>query len=88
MKKPATEMVLARVAGPLAVWVVTRLLQQPSVKGALRRADSRALDQRDKARRGLQRAGKNMRSNPIWVAAGLVSIVVGIGLITRAARRT
>ncbi len=87
MKNTATEMVLKRLAGPLAVWAVTQLLQRPAVRGAMRRVDSRAVEQGENARRRLRRAGKNMRSNPVWVAAGLVTVVIGIGLITRAAQR-
>lgn len=87
MKKPASEMVLTRLAGPLAVWAVTQLLRQPSVRGAMRRVDSRAVEHGESARRQLRRVGKNMRANPVWVAAGLVTIGIGIGLISRAARR-
>lgn len=87
MKKTASEMVLTRLAGPLAIWAVTQLLQRPTVRGAMRRVDSRALEQRDNVRRQLRRVQKNMRSNPVWVAAGMVTIAIGIGLITRAARR-
>lgn len=88
MKKPATQMVITRLVGPLAVWAVTQLLETSAVRGAMRRVDSRAFEQRDNARRQLRRVGKNMRSNPVWVAAGVVTIAIGIGLITRAARRT
>lgn len=88
MKRPATEMVLARLAAPLAAWAVTRILQRPVLRGAMRRVDSRAMEERDRARRTLRRAGKNMRSNPVWVAAGVVAIGVGIVLIAQAARRS
>lgn len=87
MKKTATEMVLTRLAAPLAVWAVTQFLQRPTVRGAMRRVDSRAVEQGENTRRRLRRAGKNMRSNPVWVAAGMVTIAVGIGLITRAAQK-
>jgi len=87
MKRPATEVVLARLAAPLAAWAVTQILQRPAVRNTMRRVDSRALEERDRARRVVRRAGKNMRSNPVWVAAGVVAIGVGIVLITRAARR-
>jgi hypothetical protein len=87
MKQRASEIVISRLAGPIAVWAVTQLLQRPSVKGALREVDSRALEQTKKAKRGIRRARENALSNPVWLIAGAAAIAVGIGLIARAASR-
>jgi len=87
VRNPKGERMLRRIAAPVAVWAVSRLLERPAVRGALRRVDARALERRERTRRRLRRAGRNARSNPAWMAAGIGAIGIGIGLITHAARR-
>jgi hypothetical protein len=71
---------------PLAIWAVSKALEAPAAKGALREIDSRAYIQKRKTVRSMKRVGKNAASNPAWVAAGAAAIAVGIGLMAKAAR--
>ena len=86
MDKETSHRLIKRLIPLLAIWGVTKVLETPSVKGALREADSRAYVRQRKVMRSVKRAGKNAASNPAWLAAGAAAIAVGIGLMAKAAR--
>ena len=78
--------VIKRLIPPLAVWALGKLLETPKMQGALEEVDSRAHIQKRNAARAVRRAGKNAARNPGWVVVGVAAIVVGIGMLTKAAR--
>jgi hypothetical protein len=81
-----THQVIKRLIPPLAVWALGKLLETPRLQGALEEVDSRAYIHKRNATRAVRRAGKNAAKNPVWVAIGMVAIVVGIGMLTKATR--
>ncbi len=85
MEKPKTDQMIKSLIGPLAIWAITMLLERPAVKGALEEVDSHAFLQQRKALRRARRAGKNLLSNPAWLAAGAAAVAVGIGLMAKGA---
>jgi hypothetical protein len=50
--------------------------------------DARAYKRRHEVERMLKRGARNANENRVWVVAGTVAIVVGIGLIARATARS
>jgi hypothetical protein len=86
MERPATHHLIKRLIPPLAIWALGKVLDTPKVKGALQDIDSQTHAQKRKAMRSVRRAGRNAASNSAWLAAGAAAIVVGIGLMARAAR--
>jgi len=88
MKKANSHAMLKRVVAPLTVWAVTKVLEAPRVKKAMGRVDQKFYDQRKKAKRSVARASDNAMNNRMWLAAGLAAIVTGIGLMTKATRRS
>ncbi len=86
METSNTHRVINRLIPVLALWGVSRVLQTPTVKGALHEVDAHAYIQKRKAMRSVKRAGRNAVSNPAWLAAGAAAIVVGLGLMAKATR--
>ena len=86
MDKTKTDLLIKRLIPLLAVWGVTKVLETPTVKGALQEVDSRTFVGQRKVLRSFKRAGRNAASNPAWLAAGAAAIAVGIGLMAKAAR--
>lgn len=78
---------VARWVPPLALWLANKLLQRPAAKKAMRSADIRVEQHTKRALSALRQRGRNMRSNSRWLAAGAGSIVVGLALLTRSAKR-
>ncbi len=68
-----------RMITPLAVWAVTKILDQPKVKDRLQKAD-------DKTHVALRRVRRNASKNRAWLAGGAAAVAIGLGMITRAAR--
>lgn len=87
MDKATTEKFIKRLIPLLAIWGVTKILETPTVKGALQEVDSHTFLKQRKALRSVKRAGRNAISNPAWLAAGAAAIAVGIGLMAKAAAR-
>jgi hypothetical protein len=85
MEKSRSDQVIKSLIAPVAVWAVSKILQGPKAKGALREADAYAVIAERKAMRRVRRAGKNALSKPAWLAAGVAAIAVGIGLMAKAA---
>ncbi len=86
MKTSGTHQTIKRLIPPLAAWVIGRILETPKFKGALQDVDEHAHARKKNAIRSVKRAGRNAASNPAWVAAGAVAIVIGIGLMAKATR--
>ena len=87
IERPKSHHVINRLIPPLAVWAVGKILETPSVKGALQDVDSGAFFKSRKVKRSVRRAGKNAMDNAGWLAAGVAAIAVGIGLMTKATRK-
>jgi hypothetical protein len=81
-----THQVIKQLIPPLAAWVVGKLLEAPKVRGAIQEIDARAFVNKRSAMRTVRRAGRNAASNRAWLAAGAAAIVIGIGLMAKAAR--
>jgi len=86
MKQPASHQAIKQLIPPLAAWVIGKLLEAPQVKGALHEVDARAYVKKRDVMRTVRRAGRNAASNRVWLAAGAAAIVIGIGLMAKAAR--
>jgi hypothetical protein len=86
MEKTKSHQLIKRLIPPIAVWAVSKALETPKAKAALQEIDSRAYVGKRNAARSVRRAGKNAASNPAWLAAGAAAIMVGIGLMAKAAR--
>ena len=85
LKSPTRETMM-RVVPPLTVWALGKIFELPGVKSGMEEMDVRASKQRYDMARSLKRGVKNARSNIPMLAAGAVAIVIGVGLIARAAR--
>ena len=86
-RRPHSKDIIQKLVPPLAVWVVTQLLQTRRVSSAVDRADRKIEDGKSRAEKSIRRAGKNAAGNPILLTAGMVAIVTGLGLLTRAATK-
>lgn len=84
--KSPTRTTMMRLIPPLTIWAIGRLFEMPSVKGSVMELDGYAYKRKHEVERSLRRGVKNARSNISWLAAGAVVIVIGIGLVVRAAR--
>jgi hypothetical protein len=83
--KSPTRTTMMRLVPPLTVWAIGRILEMPSVKGSVMELDGRANKQRYDLGRSIKRGVKNAKSNIPWLAAGAAAIVVGVGLMVKAA---
>ncbi len=72
---------------PLALWAATKLLETQAVRTHTKRVESKLSKQEKRFNSAVKQAGKNIRSNPGWVAAGASAILLGLGLLARAARK-
>jgi len=88
MNKTSSHAMLKRVIAPLTVWAVTRALDTATVKKSMGRVDQKFYKQRKKAERTIARASENAMNNRMWLAAGVAAIVTGIGLMSKATRRS
>ncbi len=86
MEESRSRQFIMRLIPAAAVWAVAKALENENVKGALQEADAYALIGKRRAVRSVKRAGRNVASNPAWLAAGAAAIAVGIGLMAKAAR--
>jgi hypothetical protein len=84
VKSPTRETMM-RMIPPLTVWAIGKILELPSVKSNVMAMDGRANKQRYEIQRSLKHGLKNAMSNAPWLAAGAAAILVGIGLLTKAA---
>ncbi len=85
MEKSTSDIMIKGLVAPVGVWAVSKLLERPAVKGALKEVDSRAFIGQRMAMRRVRRVRKNAMSNPMWLAAGAAAIAVGISLMAKAA---
>ena len=84
--KSPTHQTLKRLIPPLTVWAIGKILETPSVKGSVMELDGLAFKKRHNAARSIKRRVKNAKANSSWLAAGAAAIVVGLGLMAKAAR--
>ena len=85
--KPDSHTMIKRLVPPLALWVTTKILDTPKVKGALADVDAHTHHRKRAAARSIKRAGKNARRNRGWVAASAAALVVAIGFMARASSK-
>ena len=81
-KSGVTKAAVASLAG----WAVAKMLDAKPLKGALDEADAYAFLGQRKAERLARRAGRNAVNNRAWLAAGVATIAVGLGLMAKATR--
>ncbi|HKO56156.1 MAG TPA: hypothetical protein VJ276_09780 [Thermoanaerobaculia bacterium] len=79
-KKALSGDAVIRLATPVVVWALTRLVEAPRVQKALKRVDKKT-DSKAKA------AKRNAKSNRAFVTAGAAALVLGLGLIARGAAK-
>ncbi len=85
-RKSPTHATLTGLISALAAMAVGKILELPSVRGGVRDLDSRVYKQQRDLSRSLKRGVKNAKSNIPWLAAGVVVIIVGVGLVAKASR--
>jgi hypothetical protein len=81
------ELFIAKYVPALALWAATKVLEQPRVDQATARLQRRVGRGGRRTAEAIRTAARNARRNRIWLAAGSMAVLVGIGLLTRAARR-
>jgi hypothetical protein len=79
MERPKSHHLVMRMITPLAVWAVTKMLDQPKVKSRLQDVD-------DRTHGALRRVRRNAGKNRAWLAGGAAAVAIGLGMITRASR--
>lgn len=78
-KKPAaTGDVVVKLATPIVVWALSKLVEAPRIQKALKGVDKRY-------NVGTKQAKRNAQSNRALVAAGAAAVVLGVGLLARGA---
>jgi len=85
-EKSPTRAALLSLIPPLTVWAIRKVLEAPAVKGSVMELDAKAFKRRHEVERIVKRGVRNAKENRVWLVAGTVAIVVGIGLIARATR--
>ncbi len=75
---------IKRLVPPLALWIATKLLEAPKVRGALDEVDSYSYIGKRKAARAVKQAGKNAVANSTWLIASAAAFALGIGLMVKA----
>ncbi len=79
---------IARAASVGAIWVVSKLLEQPKARKMLDRIDDRIDDIQHSAvvrtRKKAKQAGHNAKHNLGYVAVGVTAFAIAAALITRA----
>ena len=86
MDRPKSHRLAMRMITPLTVWAVTRLLDSPPVKERLQEVDARTLIAKRDAAQSLRRAARNAAKNRVWFAGGAAAVVLGVGMMAKAAR--
>jgi hypothetical protein len=84
MASSESHQMIKRLVPPLALWIATKLLETPKVKGALSEVDSYSYIGKRKAARAVKRAGSNAVKNSTWLAASAAAFALGIGLMVKA----
>jgi hypothetical protein len=79
-KKTGTGDVVVRLATPVVVWALTKLVEVPRLQKALKGVEKKYGIQSKKARR-------NAQANRALVTAGAAVLVLGMGLIARGAAK-
>jgi hypothetical protein len=75
-----THTLVKRLAPAVAVWAIGKAIDSPQVKSRLARID-------DNVNRRRTRVLRNARSNRGWLAAGAFTVIAGLGMMARAAKR-
>ena len=75
--RPDAHTMIKRLVPPVALWITTKILETPKVKGSLADVDS-------KTHTRIRRAAKNARNNPVWLTAAAVALVVSVGCLFKA----
>ena len=86
MDRPKSHHLVMRLITPLTVWAVTKLLDTPKVKTKLQEVDARTYVAKQDATRSLRRLGRNAAKNRALLAVGAAAVVLGIGMLSKAAR--
>jgi hypothetical protein len=87
VRETPTQQAVRQIVGPAAVWMVNQLLNRPRARRARRAIDDAALLKAQRAASEIVRRSKNSMRNPGYLAAGLASMALGIGLIARSTRK-
>jgi hypothetical protein len=85
--KPASHTMIKRLVPTLALWLTTKILESPRIKGQLAEVDSATFVGRRRAGRAIKRVAKNAKRNPAWLAASAAAFAVAIGCIAKAGSR-
>jgi hypothetical protein len=85
-ESPTKRAVLA-VVGPAAIWAVSRFLDRPKVQKKRKRMDAEVLIKGQDAVRAIRTRSKNTTKNPGYLAAGISTLAVAIGLLARATKK-
>jgi hypothetical protein len=83
---PTKRAVLA-VVGPAAVWAVSRFLDRPKMQRKRKRVDAEVLIKGHDAVKAIKKRSKNTVKNPGYLAAGISTLAVAIGLLARASKK-
>ena len=83
---PTKRAVLA-VVGPAAIWAVSHFLDRPKVQKKRRRMDAEVLIKGQDAVQAIRKRTRNATRNPGYLAAGLSTLAVAIGLLARATKK-
>jgi len=84
--KSPTQAVVARLIPPLTMWAIGKILESPGVQDGVAVLDSRVSRRGREMKRSLRRGVRNAKANIPLLAAGAAAIVVGIVLVSKAAR--
>ena len=75
------------VVGPAAIWAVSRFLDRPKVQRKRKRLDAEVLIKGQDVVESIRKRTKNTTKNPGYLAAGISTLVVAIGLLARATKK-
>jgi hypothetical protein len=82
MGKKESDLV-SRLIPMIAAWGIGKLLETEPLKASVRSADRSV---RRRTTDALGEARQNALDNGVWLAAGVVALAIGVGLIVRATR--
>jgi hypothetical protein len=85
--KAEGEAVLIKLIAPLTIWALSQLFKVPRIEKSASRFDRKAREQGERAMKSLREAKRTARSNPGLLAASAAAFALGIGLMTKAAKR-
>jgi hypothetical protein len=83
---PTKRAVLA-IVGPAAIWAVSRFLDRPKMQRKRKRLDAEVLIKGQDVVESIRKRTKNTTKNPGYLAAGISTLVVAIGLLARATKK-